>query len=124
MTFSLKKALILHNDVTLLSQFLTATTATTVITIKHFQKNVCINELRNNDNKIFVSIVMLKFGQTKVSKGEFHGAIKPIKTQLVNVNNIVISKLIETKNDFKYLIGYLDQVIRPLVLIAHNGQIC
>ena len=116
MTFSLKKTLILHNDVTLLSQFLTATTATTVITIKHFQKNVCINELRNNDNKIFVS--------KKVSKGEFHGAIKPIKTQLVNVNNIVISKLIETKNDFKYLIGYLDQVIRPLVLIAHNGQIC
>ena len=36
MTFPLKKTLILHNGVTLLSQFLTVKTATTVITIKHF----------------------------------------------------------------------------------------
>ena len=35
----------------------------------------------------------------------------------VNVNNIVISKLIETKTNSKYLIGYLDKVIKPLVLI-------
>ena len=30
---------------------------------------------------------------------------------------MVISKLIETKNYFKYFPGYLDEVIRPLVLI-------
>ena len=35
----------------------------------------------------------------------------------VNVNNIVISKLVKTKTNFKYLIGYLNQDIRPLVLI-------
>ena len=35
----------------------------------------------------------------------------------IDVDNIVISKLIETKNKYKYLIGYLDDVIRPLVLI-------
>ena len=34
----------------------------------------------------------------------------------VDVNNIVISKLIETKNNSKYLAGYLDEVTRPLVL--------
>ena len=32
-------------------------------------------------------------------------------------NNIFISKLVETKNDSKYLIGYLDKVIKPLVLV-------
>ena len=35
----------------------------------------------------------------------------------VNVNHIVISKLVETKNNAKCLIGYLDDIIRPLVLI-------
>ena len=35
----------------------------------------------------------------------------------VNVDNIVISKLVKTKTNFKYLIGYLDKAIRPLVLI-------
>ena len=34
----------------------------------------------------------------------------------VDVNNIVISKLVETKNNSKYLTGYLDEVTRPLVL--------
>ena len=35
----------------------------------------------------------------------------------VNVDNIVISKLVETKSNFNYLIGYLDKAVRPLVLI-------
>ena len=35
----------------------------------------------------------------------------------VNIANIVISKLIETKTNFNYLIGYLDKIIRPFVLI-------
>ena len=33
------------------------------------------------------------------------------------VNNIVISKLVEIKNNSRYLIGYLDKIISPLVLI-------
>ena len=35
----------------------------------------------------------------------------------INVQNIDISKLIETTNNFKYFVGYLDDDIRPLVLI-------
>ena len=35
----------------------------------------------------------------------------------VNVDNIVMSKLVETTTNSKYLIGYLDKVIRSLVLI-------
>ena len=34
-----------------------------------------------------------------------------------NVDNIVISKLITIKTNFKYLIRYLDKTIRPFVLI-------
>ena len=56
----------------------------------------------------------------------FHNVIILIKSVLtiiflkignVDVDNIVNSKLIETKINSKYLIGYLDKVIRPLVLI-------
>ena len=35
----------------------------------------------------------------------------------VNVDSVVISRLVKTKTDSKYLIGYLDKAIRPLVLI-------
>ena len=44
-------------------------------------------------------------------------AKKPLKTWDVDVNNLVISTLVETKTNSKYLIGYLNKVIRPLVLI-------
>ena len=35
----------------------------------------------------------------------------------VNVDNMVISRLFKTKTNSKYLIGYLDKAIIPLVLI-------
>ena len=35
----------------------------------------------------------------------------------VDIDNILISKLAETKISSKYFIGYLDEVLRPLVLI-------
>ena len=41
---------------------------------------------------------------------------KQIRIRDVHVDNIVTSKLTETKNNSKYLIGYFDDVIRPLVL--------
>ena len=43
---------------------------------------------------------------------------KPIKIWDVHVDNIVISKLVKTKTNSKYLIGYLDKghSIRQLVL--------
>ena len=42
---------------------------------------------------------------------------KTIKSLDVNADNIVISKLIERKNNSKCLIRHLDDVKRPLVLI-------
>ena len=36
----------------------------------------------------------------------------------IDADNIVISKLIETKNKSKYVIEYLDDVVRPLILIS------
>ena len=60
---------------------------------------------------------MLSFEEKKVTKEKFYDAKKPIKIWDVNVGNIVISKLSETKTNSKYLIGYLDKDIRPLVLI-------
>ena len=37
-----------------------------------------------------------------------------------NVDNIVISKLVKTKTNSKYLIRYSDKAIRPSVLIMHK----
>ena len=51
---------------------------------------------------------MLRFGETKVTKEKLHAAGKPIKIWDVNVDNIVISKLVKTKTNSKYLVGYLD----------------
>ena len=51
---------------------------------------------------------------------------KPVKIWDANVDNIVISKLIETKTNSKYLIGIkFDKAIRPLVLIMPkmNGYV-
>ena len=59
---------------------------------------------------------MLRFG-TRVAKEEFYGVNKPIKLRDVNVDNIVLSKSVETETNSKYLIEYIDEVIRPLVLI-------
>ena len=55
---------------------------------------------------------MVKFGKTEIAKEKF-----AIKICNVNVDNIVISKLVKTKTNSKYLIVYLDKDIRPLVLI-------
>ena len=43
---------------------------------------------------------MLTSGETKVAEEEFYGAKKPINIWDVNVDNIVISNLIETKHDY------------------------
>ena len=52
---------------------------------------------------------MLRFCKTKVSKEEC--AKYPMKIWDVNVGNIVISKLVETKSISKYLIEYLNEQI-------------
>ena len=68
---------------------------------------------------------MVRFGEKETAKENFYAAKKPIKIWDINVDNIVISKLIETTN-FKYLIGIkFDKAIRPLVLIMPkmNGYV-
>ena len=53
--------------------------------------------------------------ERQIAKKRFYVPKKPIKNWNVIVDNIVISKLVKTKT--KYLTGYLDKAIRPLVLI-------
>ena len=63
---------------------------------------------------------MFRFGEKKLTKEKFYAAKKPVKIWDVNVDNIVISKLIKTKTNSKYLIGHLNKVnkvVKPLVLI-------
>ena len=59
---------------------------------------------------------MVRSGETKIAKEKFYAEKKPMNIWDVNVDNIVISKLVKPKANSKYLIGYLDKVIRPLVL--------
>ena len=50
---------------------------------------------------------MLRFGEKKIPKETFYVLKKPIKIWDVNVNNIVVSKLVKTKTNLKYLIGII-----------------
>ena len=55
----------------------------------------------------------------------FYAAKKPIKIWDVNVDNIVVSKLVETKTDSRYLIGIkFDKAVRSLVLIMPKMSGC
>ena len=60
---------------------------------------------------------MVRFGDREIAKEKFYAAKRPIKIWDANVDNIVISKLVKTKSKSKYLIRYLNETIRPLVLI-------
>ena len=64
---------------------------------KVFRNIFCINYLKNNDNKTF--------------KEGFNSAKNTIKILDFNVK-IVISKLVE-----KFLVKYLDDVLRPIIVI-------
>lgn len=60
---------------------------------------------------------IMRFSKRKVATEELYGGKKPINIWDVNGDNIVISKWAKTKNNSKYLIVYLNEIIRPLVLI-------
>ena len=60
---------------------------------------------------------MLRFGETKIAKERLYTAKRPTKIWDVTVDDIVISKLIKTETNSKYLIRYSDKAIRPFVLI-------
>ena len=62
--------------------------------------------------KSFDSLMILTFGKIEAAKEECY---RGKKIWDVNVDDIVNSKLIKTKNDSKYLIGYSDDVINSSV---------
>ena len=58
---------------------------------------------------------LLRFGERKIKNKNFT-AKKGMSMSKI-IDNIVDSKLIKTKTNYKYLIKYLDEVKRPLVLV-------
>ena len=68
---------------------------------------------------------MMKFGKAEIAEEKFYASKKPIKIWDVNVDNIVTSKLVKTKTNLRYLIGYLDKDMRPSVVIMPkmNGYV-
>ena len=67
--------------------------------------------------KLNVRIIILRFGQKKVAKQKCYDKNKPIKTSDVDVDNIVISKLIQITKNTKNLIGFVHDVVKALVLV-------
>ena len=70
-------------------------------------KNVSINQLKNNHN-YFDIIIILRLGETRVAKEEPCSVKTPMQIWDVDVNNIAISKLFETRNSSMSVIGCLD----------------
>ena len=65
-------------------------------------------------------VIILRFDKAKVAKTKrILSCNKSNKIWNVDVDNADISKLIKTKRSSKDLNGYLDEVIRPLILISH-----
>ena len=57
---------------------------------------------------------MVRFGEKEMLKEKFYAVKKPIKIWDVNVDNIIISKLLQTKTNSKCFIGMkFDEAIRP-----------
>ena len=66
----------------------------------------------------FHCLIIVRFGEKEIAKRKsLILQKKPMKIWDFNVDNIVISKLVETKTNSKYLIGIkFGKAIRPLVL--------
>ena len=63
----------------------------------------------------------MRFGKTKIAKQKFY-AIKKKKLKIIyiyiyNIWDVNVDNFVETKTYCKYLIAYLDEAIRTLVLI-------
>ena len=66
---------------------------------------------------------MERFGEKEVAKWNFYAANKTITIWDVNVDNILVSKLVETKTNSNYVIEIrFDQAIRPLFLIMPKSS--
>ena len=80
-------------------------------------REIFVSVSKNNHKIVFDSIIILRFGETKIAKEKFSSVKNRLCIWDVNINNIVISKLIKTKTNSKHFIEYLDKVIRQLVFI-------
>ena len=60
---------------------------------------------------------MLDLAKKKVTKQKLFAQKNPRNAWDFNADNIAISKLVERKANSKYLIGYLNKVIRLLVFL-------
>ena len=73
-------------------------------------------QLAKKKTQNFVSsIIMVRFGKKEIAKEKFYTTNRPIRIWDINVDNLVISRLVKLNS--KYLIGYEDKAVRPLVLI-------
>ena len=50
---------------------------------------------------------MVRFGKKEIAKEKFYAVKESTRIWDVNVGNIVISKLVKTRTNSKYLSGYL-----------------
>ena len=62
-------------------------------------------------------MIRLRIEETEIEKRQIIYAAKNQYTFGINIDNLVLSKLVQTKSNSEYLIGFLDKVTRPLVLI-------
>ena len=61
---------------------------------------------------------MLRFRDKEIAQANKYASKEPIKIWDVNIDNIFISKLVETETNSKYVIGIkFNKARRPLVLI-------
>ena len=88
--------------------------------ISHIAKKYWhINDIRmerNNDNNFFL-ILMLRFGKTKVAKEEFKRKINQYKLRIIMLIILLSQELTEMESNSKYLVRYLNDFIRTLVLV-------
>ena len=56
----------------------------------YFLKNVRSNQLKSNHKYFFVTIIMLRFGETKIAREKFNAAKKPTNIWDVAIDNIAI----------------------------------
>ena len=65
-----------------------------------------------------MDVEILKFNNFIMNKKTFHKLKEPIDLLSVNVDQIVVSDKFKHNNeDFKYFIGYENELVRPLCII-------
>ena len=114
-SLTIEKTLIFHNIIILIKSALSKDQ-------NHYYYNKfsekCLYQLAKKYSKICLWLYNnIEIWRDKNNKRKVLCRKKIMNIWQANIDNIVISKLIKAKTNSKYLIGYLDQVTRPLVLI-------